>query len=475
MRARKGDRAAPVRRARCAIAGCGPAGAMLALLLVRQGVDVLVLEKHADFLRDFRGDTIHPSTIRIMDEIGLSERFLARPHDRLDAIEVDTPGGRATLAEFRRLHTPWPYIAMMPQWDFLDFVTDEARRYPGFELLMEAEATDLLDDGDGLVRGLRYRTAGGVGAVEADLVVAADGRHSVLRDRAGLMPTSTSPPMDVLWFRLPRRDGDPDTAFGQAGPGHLAIFIRRGDYWQAGYIIPKGSAERIRAAGLPEFRAALARIAPWAADRVDTLTGWDKVSLLVVESNRLRRWWRPGFLAIGDAAHAMSPIGGVGINLAIQDAVVAANVLARPLAGRAVRPRHLASVQRRRVLPTRLVQAFQAAIQRGVIARTLDSAAGPQAPPAALALLRKLPGLRDVPARLVGLGVWPVHVRDRAAHAAPSPSAGPEEPPAGPEEPPARPPAAVDNSVDVLDKIAHPPHPGRGAQPGLETQPGRET
>jgi 2-polyprenyl-6-methoxyphenol hydroxylase-like FAD-dependent oxidoreductase len=432
---------------------------MLALLLVRQGVDVLVLEKHGDFLRDFRGDTIHPSTIRIMDEIGLSERFLARPHDRLDAIEVDTAGGRATLAEFRRLHTPWPYIAMMPQWEFLDFVTDEARRYPGFELLMEAEATDLVEDGDGIVRGLRYRTAGGVGTVQADLVVAADGRRSVLRDRAGLVPTATSPPMDVLWFRLPRRDGDPETAFGQAGPGRLAIFIRRSDYWQAGYIIAKGSADQIRAAGLPEFRRSLARIAPWAADRVDTLTSWDKVSLLVVESNRLRRWWRPGFLAIGDAAHAMSPVGGVGINLAIQDAVVAANVLAKPLAERAVRPRHLASVQRRRVLPTRAVQAFQAAIQRGAIARTLDSTTAPQAPPAALGLLRKVPVLRDVPARLVGLGVWPVHVRDRDARVEPAPSPTPSP---GPEVPP----PAVDTSLDLLDKIAHPPHPGRGTQTG---------
>ena len=407
---RAGDPASEGERVRCCIAGCGPAGAMLGLLLARRGVDVLVLEKHGDFFRDFRGDTIHPSTLRIMDELGLADRLLQLPHTKAPALTLQTPQGLVTLADFRRLRTRWPYVAFLPQWDFLDFITAEAKRHPSFRLLMGAEVQDLIEEG-GVVRGVRYRAPDGRHDVRAHLTVAADGRSSTVRERAGLVPLETSPPMDVLWFRLSRRPDDPEEPFFCVGGGHIFLFINRRDYWQVAYVIPKGADERVRAAGLDAFRRSIGQLAPHVADRTGELEDWDQVKLLVVQANRLRRWYRPGLLCIGDAAHAMSPVGGVGINLAIQDAVVAANVLAGPLQAGRLRVGDLAMVQRRREWPTRVIQALQSTVQRRLTAAVLGGG-GPPALPAPVRALAHLPPLRALPARLIAFGVWPVHVRE---------------------------------------------------------------
>jgi 2-polyprenyl-6-methoxyphenol hydroxylase-like FAD-dependent oxidoreductase len=398
------------RRVRFCIAGCGPAGAMLGLLLARRGVDVLVLEKHCDFFRDFRGDTIHPSTLRIMDELGLADRLLQLPHTRAPALTLQTPGGLVTLVDFSRLRTRWPYIAFLPQWDFLDFVTAEAKRHPSFRLLMGAEVQELIEEG-GVVRGVRYQAPDGRHEVRARLTVAADGRSSTVRERAGLVPLETSAPMDVLWFRLSRRPDDPEEPFFCVGGGHVLLFINRRDYWQVAYVIPKGADERVRAAGLDAFRRSIGELAPHVADRTGELEGWDQVKLLVVQANRLRRWYRPGLLCIGDAAHAMSPVGGVGINLAIHDAVAAANILGGPLLAGRLRVGDLAAVQRRREWPTRVTQALQSAAQRRLTAPALGGGDLP-APPAPVLALARLPVLRDLLARLIAFGVWPVHVRE---------------------------------------------------------------
>ena len=398
-----------VRHTTCVIAGGGPAGAMLGLLLARRGVDVLVLEKHADFLRDFRGDTIHPSTMEIMDELGLADPLLNLPHTKTSRLRFRTPRGSATLADFGHLKTRFPYLAFMPQWDFLDFVTDEARRYPNFELEMNAEVRELVEEG-GLVRGVRYETPDGTREARALLTVAADGRDSRLREQAGLRVVGTAPPIDVLWFRISRRKGDPEEPTGYIGGGRFVVLINRGDYWQVGYVLPKGADRRIRAAGLESFRRSVGEAVPEVADSTDEIQDWDQVKLLSVQVNRLRRWFRPGLLCIGDAAHAMSPVGGVGINLAIQDAVAAANVLAEPLRAGRVELRHLRAVQRRRELPIRILQGLQSLAHRRIVAPAVGGGGLPSPPPPVRALLG-LRIVRNLPARIIGFGIWPVHVR----------------------------------------------------------------
>jgi 2-polyprenyl-6-methoxyphenol hydroxylase-like FAD-dependent oxidoreductase len=400
-----------VRQATCCVIGCGPAGAMLGLMLAREGVDVLVLEKHADFLRDFRGDTLHPSTMEIMGELGLADGLLELEHTKAPRIEARLPGGTVTVADLRRLKTRYPYITFMPQWDFLDYVTGEAKRYPNFRLEMEAEAKELILE-DGTVHGVRYETPEGPREARALLTVAADGRSSPFREQAGLKMAKTSPPIDVLWFRLSRRDGDPADTFGYAGGGRFMAVINRGQYWQIAYVIRKGEYQSVREAGLEAFRRSVGETIPEFADRTGELQDWYAVKLLSVQADRLRRWYRPGLLFIGDAAHAMSPVGGVGINLAIADAVAAANALAGPLGEGHVRSRDLMAVQLRRELPTRAIQAFQSVAQRRVISSALGPDGAPSLPAPARALLSLRP-VRDLPARIIAFGIWPEHVKRR--------------------------------------------------------------
>jgi 2-polyprenyl-6-methoxyphenol hydroxylase-like FAD-dependent oxidoreductase len=383
---------------------------MLGFLLARAGIDVLVLEKHADFLRDFRGDTIHPSTLEVMHELGALDDFLKLSHQQVHRLTVRIAGESIPIADFSHLPTRCRFIAFMPQWEFLNFLAVRAvARYPTFRLWMRAEVTDLIEEG-GRVVGLRVTTDDGPREVRADLVVAADGRSSVVRERAGLAAQELGAPMDVLWFRLSRTPTDPDNSMGYFDPGRILITINRGDYWQCGHIIPKGGVDEVRALGLEAFRDRVAAIAPFARDRVRELRNWDDVKLLTVLVDRLERWYRPGLLCIGDAAHAMSPIGGVGINLAIQDAVAAANLLAAPLGAGAVTTDDLARVEQRRLLPTRVTQWIQVVAQRRIVAPMLRGG-GPTRPPLAVRLFKHLPMLRRIPARLVGMGIRPEHVR----------------------------------------------------------------
>jgi 2-polyprenyl-6-methoxyphenol hydroxylase-like FAD-dependent oxidoreductase len=384
---------------------------MLGLMLAREGVDVLVLEKHKDFLRDFRGDTLHPSTMEIMDELGLADGLLGLAHTKAQRITARLPGRTVTVAKLGRLKTRYPYITFMPQWDFLDYVTKEAGRYPSFRLQMEAEAKSLILE-DGVVRGVRYETPDGPREARALLTVSADGRSSPFREQAGLKMVETSPPIDVIWFRLSRREGDPEDTFGYAGKGRFMAVINRGEYWQIAFVIKKGEYERVRAEGLDAFRSSVGEAIPEFAGRTQELRGWEDLKLLTVQADRLRRWYAPGLLCIGDAAHAMSPVGGVGINLAIADAVAAANALSGPLATGRVRARDLARVQLRRWLPTRVIQALQSFAQRRVISSSLRSDGAPSVPAVARLLLRLRP-VRGLPARIIAFGIWPEHVRRR--------------------------------------------------------------
>jgi 2-polyprenyl-6-methoxyphenol hydroxylase-like FAD-dependent oxidoreductase len=380
---------------------------MLGFLLARAGVNVTVLEKHADFLRDFRGDTVHPSTMELLDELGLLDAFLKRPHDEVQTLSVRVADRRITVADTRHLPVRCPFIALMPQWDFLDFLADAARKYPTFALRMEAEATDLLFDGD---RVAGVRLAGGE-EVRGRLTIAADGRRSVLRDKAGLPKRDLGAPIDVLWFQLPKGQSSRNMTGGTFGKGTLVVQLDRGDYWQCAYVVAKGGADELRARGIEAFRHGVGEAAPELADVVDTLSDWDQVKLLSVTLDRLERWSRPGLLAIGDAAHAMSPVGGVGINLAIQDAVAAANILAGAMARGEPVDALLPKVQERRMLPVRVTQAAQKAVHDRLLKPLIESKAVIDKVPVALRLFDWFPALRRIPARLVGLGIRREHVR----------------------------------------------------------------
>jgi 2-polyprenyl-6-methoxyphenol hydroxylase-like FAD-dependent oxidoreductase len=397
---------------RCCIAGGGPAGMMLGLLLARAGVGVLVLEKHADFLRDFRGDTLHPSTLEVVHELGLLDDLLRLPHQKIEALKAQVGPLETVVADFRHLPTRCKFVAIMPQWDFLNFLATQGARHPGFALRMRTEATGLIEEA-GRVVGVEAEAPEGRLLVRANLVIAADGRSSRLREAAGLPVEEFGAPMDVLWFRLPRRPEDPPDIMGRFEMGHIFVMINRGDYWQCGFVIAKGSLDAMRRRGLDAFRAEVAALAPFARDRVGELRDWDMIKLLTVRVDRLRRWHRAGLLCIGDAAHAMSPVGGVGINLAIQDAVAAANLLAGPLYDDRVTDDDLGRVQRRRMLPTRITQKLQVAVQNTII-RSVLGGVGEMTPPLAVRALARCPYLRRLPARLVGVGIRPEHVRTPA-------------------------------------------------------------
>ncbi len=392
----------------CCITGGGPAGMMLGFLLARAGVDVVVLEKHGDFLRDFRGDTIHPSTLELMRELGLLEEFLQQPHHKVDRVGARIGDTEVTLADLTRLPTTCKFIAFMPQWDFLNFLAAHGRRYRGFHLMMNTQATDLVLDG-GTVAGVRATSEGAEIEIRADLVVAADGRHSTLRERAGFAVENLGAPMDVLWMRISRHPGDPADAFGHIEAGRFFIMLNRDDYWQCAYVIPKGSAETLMQQPIAEFRRIILGLSPWLGERVNELRSWDDVKLLTVAVDRLKKWYRPGLLCIGDAAHAMSPVGGVGINLAVQDAVAAANILYQPLRSRAVTQDELRKVEARREWPARVTQRIQIFVQNRVISPVLAGTQRPQ-PPFVVKLAQWFPVLQRLAARVIGIGVRPEHI-----------------------------------------------------------------
>jgi 2-polyprenyl-6-methoxyphenol hydroxylase-like FAD-dependent oxidoreductase len=386
---------------------------MLGFLLARSGVEVMVLEKHADFLRDFRGDTIHPSTLELMYELGLLEEFLKRPHQEARELGGQVGNVQVKIGDFTHLPTHCKFLALMPQWDFLNFLVEHGKRYPGFQVMMQTEATDLVEQG-GRIVGVRAKTLNGMVEIRADLSVGADGRRSIVRERAGLQVVDLGAPMDVLWMRISRLPSDTGQTLGRFEAGRIVIMINREEYWQCGFVIAKGAADEIRQRGIEEFREDLARLAPFLRDRVSELEDWTDVSLLTVKVDRLRRWWRPGVVCIGDAAHAMSPIGGVGINLAIQDAVAAANILASKLAEHTMTDEDLHAVQRRREFPTRATQSLQIFMQNRIIRRVLASDQQLTVP-WVLKLLQHWPFLRRIPARVIGMGFRPEHVRTRDA------------------------------------------------------------
>ncbi|CAN5704815.1 FAD-dependent oxidoreductase [soil metagenome] len=418
-------------RTECCIAGGGPAGLMLGYLLARAGVEVIVLEKHTDFLRDFRGDTIHPSTLAVLDDLGLLDAFLALPHQEVRELTADVYGQSVTIADFTHLPAPKPFMVLIPQWDFLDFIASEARKLPKFSLLVGAKATGVIEAG-GAVIGMRVQRmfahdgtgdAGDTGprgagpdgdgyTIHADLSVAADGRHTTVRNSARLASDDLGAPIDVLWFRLPRDPAhDRSQTGGHIRPGAMLVTLNREDYWQCAYVIPKGTLPTLQALGIAAFRERVCAVAPFLTAAAATLGDWDQIKLLEVQISRMPRWYRDGLLCIGDAAHAMSPVGGVGINLAIQDAVAASNLLADALREKRLCSGDLADVQHRREWPARVTQQAQIAIQNELIGSVLAGTTAPADLPLPLKLLQRLPLLRRLPARLVGMGVRPERVR----------------------------------------------------------------
>jgi 2-polyprenyl-6-methoxyphenol hydroxylase-like FAD-dependent oxidoreductase len=392
----------------CCIAGGGPAGMMLGYLLARAGVKVAVLEKHADFLRDFRGDTIHPSTLEVLHELGILDDFLSRPHQKAKELRGWVGTHELVVGDFSHLPVRCPYIAFIPQWDFLDFLQDHAKTYPTFQLLMQAEVNGLLHDKERFI-GVKVQTAQGEREIHADLVVGADGRHSIIREKGGLRVMTLGAPIDVLWMKVTRAEADPNMSFGRFDQGQIIAMINRESYWQCAYVIRKGEIDTIRSGGLEAFRNTIVKSLPFLRDRVLELKSWDDIKLLTVRVDRLKEWSRPGLVCIGDAAHAMSPIGGVGINLAVQDAVAAANLLAIPLKGGALSHDDLRRVQDRREWPTQVTQSMQLFVQNNIFRSALSNT-GWEKLPLPFRVLRTFPMFARLPGRLIGMGVRPEHV-----------------------------------------------------------------
>ena len=403
-------------KARCCIVGGGPAGMMLGYLLGRAGIDVVVLEKHADFFRDFRGDTVHPSTLQVMDELGLIDDFLKLPHQRLQKMDGLFGGTPVRIADLGRLHTKYPFIAFMPQWDFLNFLREAGKRFASLRVMMDTEAVDLIRRGD-TIAGVRASTPDGVIDIEADLTIACDGRHSTVRERAGLEVEEIGAPMDVLWFRVGRKADETENLFARVEPGKMMITFDRGDYWQCAYVIAKGQYEAVKARGLQALLDEIVRMAPILRSGIADVKSFDDFKLLTVAINRLARWTRPGLLLIGDAAHAMSPVGGVGVNLAVQDAVATANLLADKLQHGCPSENELDAVRRRRAFPVKMTQAMQVVVQNNIISGALQGGDRPLKVPLVVRLITALPWLQGISARLLALGVRPEHVHSKAAPA----------------------------------------------------------
>ena len=397
-------------KVRCCIVGGGPAGMMLGYLLGRAGIDVVVLEKHADFFRDFRGDTVHPSTLQVMDELGLIDGFLKLPHQRLQKMDGMFGGTPVRIADLSRLKTKYPFIAFMPQWDFLNFLRENGRRFTSLKVMMSTEATDLIQS-DGSVTGVRATTPEGMIDIVADLTIACDGRHSLVRERAGLAIEEVAAPMDVLWFRAGKRANETENVFARVDPGSMMVTFDRGDYWQCAYVIAKGQYEVVKARGLPALLDDIARLAPILKSGLAGIKSWDDIKLLTVAINRLPRWTRPGLLCIGDAAHAMSPIGGVGVNLAVQDAVATANLLATKLVNGCPSEDELDAVRRRRAFLVRMTQRMQVVAQNNIVSAALKPGGKPLRVPLVVRLITAVPWLQGITARFVGLGVRPEHVQ----------------------------------------------------------------
>ena len=401
-------------KVRCCIVGGGPAGMMLGYLLGRAGIDVVVLEKHADFFRDFRGDTVHPSTLQVMDELGLIDEFLKLPHQQLQKMNGMFGGTPVRIADLSRLDVKYPFIAFMPQWDFLNFLRESGKRFASLKVMMSAEAVDLIHDGD-RIAGVKVKTPDGVVDIEADLTVACDGRHSLVRERAGLPIEEIGAPMDVLWFRAGKRENESESLFARVDPGKMMVTFDRGSYWQGAYVIAKGQYDAVKARGLPALLDDIARMAPILKSGLSDVKSWDDVKLLTVAIDRLPRWTKPGLLCIGDAAHAMSPVGGVGVNLAVQDAVATANLLAAKLRRGCPSEDELDAVRRRRAFPVRMTQRMQVMVQNNIITSALKPGNAPLQVPAVIRLITAIPWLQGITARFIGLGVRPEHVQSPVA------------------------------------------------------------